>query len=310
MNITHVPQALQKGAKIYTSTRAVKVETKYGRARAVRGTFKAPGGPALLAIAKRGVVVAASAVQTPGVIRRSGVRLKALGKHFQAHTGTTLTARFDRNVSMQNGATQGFNSTHFVDSNQFKIESLSLPPELISMRIPGVGPELVRNLFDYKHAINWALVVRAEAEGHIGSLFGKDMVHFTPTITDIARVRRGLKIMSEMMFAAGAKEVWPGIHGMKMMTSPNDLRHWDEATLDPKAYSMMLSHMFGSTRMGPDARTSVVGLDFQVHGVRGMYVLDSSIFPTNIGVNPQHTIMAVSRLGATRIVEKPLPALS
>jgi choline dehydrogenase-like flavoprotein len=44
-----------------------------------------------------------------------------------------------------------------------------------------------------------------------------------------------------------------------------------------------------------------VGLDFATHEARGLYVVDSSIFPTNLGVNPQHSIMALSRFAATRV---------
>jgi choline dehydrogenase-like flavoprotein len=46
-----------------------------------------------------------------------------------------------------------------------------------------------------------------------------------------------------------------------------------------------------------------VDLDFAVRDLPGAYVLDSSVFPSNLGVNPQHTMMAVARLGAWRIVE-------
>ncbi len=117
-----------------------------------------------------------------------------------------------------------------------------------------------------------------------------------------------MRVLSEMMFAAGAKR------GLAVCAWNADAaqRRRPEAlgqglALDPRDYPLMMSHLFGSARMGPDARDAVVGLDFQVHGLRGAYVLDSSIFPTNLGVNPQHTIMAVARLGATRIVERPLP---
>jgi choline dehydrogenase-like flavoprotein len=54
--------------------------------------------------------------------------------------------------------------------------------------------------------------------------------------------------------------------------------------------------------MGVDPRSSVVGPDFQTHEAAGLYVVDSSVFPTNLGVNPQHSIMAMSRLAATGIV--------
>jgi choline dehydrogenase-like flavoprotein len=53
--------------------------------------------------------------------------------------------------------------------------------------------------------------------------------------------------------------------------------------------------------MGPDPRTSAVGLDFATHEAKALYVVDSSIFPTNLGVNPQHSIMALARLAATRM---------
>ncbi|MFW6197734.1 MAG: GMC oxidoreductase [Myxococcota bacterium] len=39
-----------------------------------------------------------------------------------------------------------------------------------------------------------------------------------------------------------------------------------------------------------------MGPDGQSHELPGLYVLDSSIFPTNMGVNPQHTIGAIAWL--------------
>lgn len=310
MNVTYIPETLGLGGRLYSMCRVEKVESRYGRAVAVTARFKSPTAPRLRVAARRGVFVAASAVQTPNLLRRSGVRSPALGKHFQAHPGTSLAALFDRDVSMHFGATQGFNSLHFMDSDHFKIETLSLPPELMAVRIPGVGPDLMHRLADYRHVMNWAVLVRAEAHGSVKSFLGKDQVYFTPTPTDMARLRKGLRTLSEMMFAAGAREIWPGVHGVPPLRSPDDVRHWDRASIDPRAYSLMASHLFGSARMGPASKGAVVGLDFQVHELRGLYVVDSSIFPTNLGINPQHTIMAVARVAAGRAADNPLPPAS
>ena len=46
--------------------------------------------------------------------------------------------------------------------------------------------------------------------------------------------------------------------------------------------------------MGSDPETSVVRPDFRHHDVKGLYVADSSVFPTNLGVNPQIVIMAMA----------------
>lgn len=291
MNITFIPQALKRGAKIYTWTRASKITPD----RVVHAGL-------LRAHAKRGVIVAASVTQTPGILSRSGVKLPALGKHFQVHLGTSIIGRFDRNISMQNGATQGYNSTHFTNSHGFKLEALSLPPELLAARLPFVGPKLIESLINHKNILNWAIEIKAKAQGSITSLLGQNLIRYTPAPGDMKSMRDGYRKISEMMFAVGAKEVWPCVHGMPTLRSEDDLKLWDSASLDPRHYSMMSSHLFGTARMGPDPKTSVVGLDFGVHGMPGVYVLDSSIFPTNIGVNPQHSIMAIARLAASRLI--------
>jgi choline dehydrogenase-like flavoprotein len=38
-----------------------------------------------------------------------------------------------------------------------------------------------------------------------------------------------------------------------------------------------------------------------VHDVAGLYVMDASVFPTNLGVNPQHSIMALAWVAASKL---------
>jgi len=42
--------------------------------------------------------------------------------------------------------------------------------------------------------------------------------------------------------------------------------------------------------------------DFRHHRVPGLYVADSSVFPTSLGVNPQMSIMALAQLCADRVI--------
>ncbi len=46
-----------------------------------------------------------------------------------------------------------------------------------------------------------------------------------------------------------------------------------------------------------------MGPDLAVHGVSGLYVMDASALPTNLGVNPQHTIMGVVWCAAARLAQ-------
>ncbi|MBX3192721.1 MAG: GMC family oxidoreductase [Labilithrix sp.] len=301
MSVTYVPWALRRGARIFTSCRVERVEMKGARATGVRA--RSASGHDVVVRARHAVVVAASTVQTPNLLRRSGVRAKALGRHFQAHPGLAVSGLFDRPIQMSHGATQGGESLHFRKTERFKMETISLPPDLAGARIPGVGAELAERLAQLSHVAVWAAQVRAEAEGVVTPAWvGGDRVRYSMTKNDVGVARKAAATIARMLFDAGAREVWPSIYGLPtVLRSKDDVRLIEEGPLDSQCYGFIATHLFGAARMGPDPKTSVVGRDFGVHGAEGLYVVDSSVFPTNLGVNPQHTIMAMSRLAALRL---------
>jgi choline dehydrogenase-like flavoprotein len=55
-----------------------------------------------------------------------------------------------------------------------------------------------------------------------------------------------------------------------------------------------VAHPTGTTRMGRDRRTSVVDADSQVHGIHGLYLAGSSVFPTCGHANPTQMIVALA----------------
>jgi len=63
-------------------------------------------------------------------------------------------------------------------------------------------------------------------------------------------------------------------------------------------------HVMGTARMGTDPSRSVVDPRGKVHGVEGLYVVDSSVFVTASCVNPANTIQAVALYLADAIAEE------
>jgi nucleoside-diphosphate-sugar epimerase/choline dehydrogenase-like flavoprotein len=63
-------------------------------------------------------------------------------------------------------------------------------------------------------------------------------------------------------------------------------------------------HPSGTTRMADDPRVGVVDADCQVHGVRGLYVAGSSIFPTAGHANPTQMIVALAFRLADHLAER------
>ena len=138
--------------------------------------------------------------------------------------------------------------------------------------------------------------IQSKSKGHIRrTIGGKAGVHFCPNVQDVLVFKKGLKILVECMFAAGARAVFPGVYGLPdVIHSVDEIKALDSLPDDPRLFHFIMAHLFGTCLMGPDPAKSVVSTDGQSHEMAGLYVLDSSLFPTTIGVNPQHTISALS----------------
>jgi choline dehydrogenase-like flavoprotein len=307
MSVSYVPWALRTGrARIFCSCRVERVNVSGERAVGVTARSTGPSGRQVTLRARRGVFVAASTVQTPNLLRRSGLRARALGQHFQAHPGIGAGGFFDHPIQMSIGATQGAESIDFRKSDRFKLETIGMPPELAAARVPGIGAELARRLASFANVAVWVANIRMKAQGRVDTQWdGRDRVTFTPNDDDMRSSKKALVTIGHLLVDAGALEVWPGVYGAPaVMTTHDEVEKIADATNDPRAYHFIATHLFGAARMGPDPRTSAVALDFQTHEARALYVVDSSVFPTNLGVNPQHSIMALARMAAMQVAER------
>jgi hypothetical protein len=204
---------------------------------------------------------------------------------------------------MWEGATQG-HEVFGLRHEGLKFEALGFGLAVMAGRLGGVGREFSNEIADMAHQLDWGAAVRAEARGRVRVVAGKARVLYTPTARDVALFRRGLRVLGEMMLAAGADYVSPGVRGFKPRTSSiEDLIQLEKAgPTNPASFTAAITHMFGTCVMGNDPLTSVVRTDFRHVMLEGLYVADSSVFPSNIGVNPQIPIMAVATLAARAAV--------
>ena len=65
----------------------------------------------------------------------------------------------------------------------------------------------------------------------------------------------------------------------------------------------MTAHILGGCGIGQDTDDSVVGVDCQVHNYPGLFVVDASIIPANLGVNPALTITALAEYAMSHVPE-------
>lgn len=307
LNVNFVPELLARGGTLLSCAPVDRVSFEGTRASGVSGRFRRPvrreRGAAFSVRAKRGVAIAASVAHSPLILHRSGVRPRALGQHFRAHPGAGVLGLYDEAIDMNTGATQGWSSLAFRDQPGFKLEVLSLPLDMLAGRLPGGGQELMRRLEDFRRLAMWVVGCRAESTGTVRpGPFGGPVVRYSLDRADMLRLRAGLVQVARMHIARGARAVLPLISGLPYALTADELHLLEDAPLDPRAYIAILSHLFGGCVMGSDAASSVCDGWGRVHGYEGLYVVDASVIPTNLGVNPQHTIMALARLFAQRML--------
>lgn len=294
MDRVYLPEAVAAGAEILAECRVDAIVVERGQARGVVGETR--GGAVLDVRARRGVVLAASAVQTPVLLIRSGLRQGPVGQGFACHPGASMAGRFSSPVRMWEGATQG-HEVIGLRGEGLKFEALGYDIALTATRLKGFGRALASEIDDIAHRANWGVAIKAAGRGVVRPTGnGGARVRYSLTADDLRKVRRGVSLMGRMMLAAGADFVTPGVQGFEArIDDPRRMEAFErEGTLDPKAYAMAVTHMFGTARMGGDPATSVVRPDFRHHSVDGLWVADSSVFPSNTGVNPQTSIIVLA----------------
>ena len=310
MNRSFIPYSVARGARIYAECQAQRIIVKSGQAVGFEGRFRSQAdrtwGPKIRVSARRAVVLAASAIQTPLLLASNGVgrQSRLVGRRFQAHPGTSVLGVFDRPVKMWKGATQGYETTHYWH-DRMKFEAVGVPLAIGAARLPGFGADLIQRIAEFGHISSWGGQVRCRAHGSVKRGFGgRTVVRYSPTAEDVATFKKGIRILCEMNFAAGAKQVLPGIHGLpEAIDNMDQLKPLDDLPDDPRLFHAIAAHLFGTAVMGNNPRTSVVGLDCQSHELEQLFVVDSSVFPTNLGVNPQHSISAMSWIASERIAD-------
>jgi choline dehydrogenase-like flavoprotein len=305
-DVSYVPAAIRAGARVYTSARVDKVLSRGRRATGVEGTLVEPftgksGHP--FEVRAKVVVLAAGCMATPVILQRSSIGNENghAGRHLRAHPGIAVLAVYPHEVLPWQGATQGWQSMQFLDEG-IKLEVLWSPPPVIATRFPGVGLQFKNELALFRRAAPFDVIADGhDSEGSVHARpFGMDPdIRYDIGQADVDKLHRGACLLSEIAFAGGAEMVLPGIHGApEVLHGAHELDSLRRHRMKAQGPIVAGNHVFGTTRMGSDPKTSVVDQDGRCHETDNLYVADSGIIPASPAVNPMLTIMALAdRMG-------------
>jgi choline dehydrogenase-like flavoprotein len=301
VHLNALPQACAAGARIVTHAWAERVLTE---PRAGRGGLGAagvrairPDGSALEILAPT-VVVAAGALHTPPLLRRSGLGgHPGLGRGLAIHPALSVAGRFGEPVESWKGVLQSTGIEELRDEG-ILIEATASPPGMSSFVLPGVGRALRREL---DQADRLAFLGAMVADAPSGSVHGRrrPVVRYRLAAKDAAALRTAAVAMGRVLFAAGAQEVLSGLPGRPPARDTPALAGMFAAA-PAGALHLAAFHPTGTARMGADAQRCPVDAEGRLRGCEGVWVADASVLPTCPEVNPQLAIMAMALAVAGR----------
>jgi choline dehydrogenase-like flavoprotein len=299
-NLSYLPPALERGALLFTGLRAERVLLENGRATGLEGV--APNGNRMR-VRARAVVLAGGTISTPLFLLRQGLANSSgqVGRNLTVHPSVGVMALFDEEIRGAEHIPQGYGSEQFLDEGLLLVAAQASHNSMPSM-FPTVGHRLMEPLAQLRHASGvGALAADATRNGRVwGEFRGVPVVRYSVTPADVARLKRGLEVSMQMLVAAGARRLYPGVLGMGPL-EPHRVDGFRKMDVGASDLVLVSYHPLGTCQMGTDPRTSVVGLDHQSHDVPGLFVVDGSTVPGPLGVNPQLTIMAVAARAADQI---------
>jgi choline dehydrogenase-like flavoprotein len=155
----------------------------------------------------------------------------------------------------------------------------------------------------YRHFIDGGVMVGTDPELSKVSLerSGNVKIELLPSAADIELLKQGITRMAQIYFEAGARRVYPSTFKYIDLLPKtyedvirNEIRGMDDILFGT-------AHPQGGNLMSRDPQRGVVDEHFEVHGIKGLYVADTSVWPSNIRANCQATAMAMSHYAATHV---------
>lgn len=313
MNVSYIPAALAAGATLLSRHRAEGIILKEGSAVGVKvkSLDPAKGAPGNINIFSKIVVLAAGAIYSPYLLLKQGICNSSgrLGRNLHIHPCVSTVAELDRRLDNPKGIPQSSYVDEFA-AEGIMLEGGTMPPGVHAMNLPLSGRKHRRHMNSYPcTGIFGGMISETDSGGVVAAsklMKNRPFISYTFRGADLEKARLATLLMAQIWFAAGAGKVYTPIAGFHEIAGPGQLSALQRARLKPSDFEGLTAyHPMGTCRMGSDAQHSVVKSSGETWDVEKLYIVDGSIIPTSLGVNPQLTIMALA-LRAAGIIDESL----
>jgi long-chain-alcohol oxidase len=310
---TWLADAAAAGARIFIEARAEKILIERGSACGVVGYPAGADNP--FTVRARAVVVAGGAIQSPGLLLRSGLENPHLGRHLHLHPVTVVWGEMDEEVRPWEGTLQAVYSDqhrHLDGNFGVKYETTAFHPCLVAGSLPWRDPIQHRELLALLPRLAGIGILLRDRDGGRVSLDsqGDPVVRYSLSSFDREHMRTGLSGAAQILEAAGARRIfsshakWVAYEPGRAGNVQTFLRDADACGWSAGRCVYFSLHIMGTARLGGSPQTSATNPDGETWEARNLFVMDGSSFPSASGVNPMISIEAIAHRNASALAAR------
>jgi choline dehydrogenase-like flavoprotein len=292
MTKTFVPRALAAGCRLLPNTRVGLLKPRADGWALDTEHILSTGQKRQVEINAGTVFVCGGAIQTPALLRRSGIT-QGIGDSLKLQAMVKVIARFREEVNFANMGVPVHQVKEFAP--RFSLGcSVSTPAHLaIGMAdYPRYSREV--DMDWQKMAAYYAMIQGGQGTVRPISFYRDPLVRYSLCDTDLRCLSDGLRELCRALLAAGAEALFPSITGYPRLAGETDLSRIPRPLL-PAQTHLTSVHLTSSCPMGENRQRCATDSFGKVHGHKNLYIADASLLCDAPGVNPQGTIMALVR---------------
>jgi len=294
MQRTFIPKALAAGARLLSDVKATRLLHRDGRLSGVQVERVNGVGAGSFVIHADVVFVCCGAIQSAALLRRSGIT-RNVGNNLCIHPMIKAAALFDEEVGAHGEVLPIYQVKEFWPN--VTIGGSLFTPGFLAMLLSDNWQANQRLMDEWSRMALYYAATRGMSRGTIRVLPGSTdgvVVRYRLTAGDQRNISAGLAHLGEVLFAAGAKAVYPSLRGQPVLKSVDQCRAFLKEPIALAAMSLSTVHAFSSCPMGENPDLCATDSFGKVNGFSNLYINDASLIPDSPGVNPQGTIMAIA----------------
>jgi choline dehydrogenase-like flavoprotein len=313
-SLTWIPAALRAGARVLCDAVVTRIESRANGYRVncslVNADRSARGRNAI--VDADVVLLACGALETPALLQKSRLGNRQVGRGLRLHPTPLVYAVFDHDVIGWRGVPQCVLIEEFASflkdgrGGFLLLPSAATAPGLAAAAAPGLGPAHRLLLEALPRTAIAGVLLHDEGAGAVNSdRAGRPVARYRVSQEDQNSLKRGLRALSELFLAAGARRVHlPFMHAPSAFSTADAERIIESASWAPHSVLLNSVHPQATCAIGKNSQTSASDPHGEVWGHRGLFVADASAFATSVGVPPQVTTMAWGKATAEYALEE------